>query len=368
MLFDTDVFVIGGGPAGLASAIAARKRGFSVTLADSCTPPIDKACGEGLMPDSLAAARQLGIEIPERLGFRFRGICFRSNSHNVAAAFPQGEGKAIRRTALHAMLVEAAAKAGVRLLWGCSVNGIDGHWVRLQGQAVVARWIVGADGGQSMVRQWAGLSQIRRQSRRFGFRRHYQTAPWSDYLEIHWSDGCQFYITGVAPAEICVALISRDPHFRIDDALPRFPVLANRLRGVPPSTTERGSFAATRRWKHITKGHVVLVGDASGTVDAITGEGMCLAFQQTVALAEALERGNLRYYEIAHARLARRPVFMADFMLTMDASPRILRGALNAFSRRPELFSDLLAGHLGWLDLARFAATAGALGWEIVSH
>ena len=64
MLDSTDVFVIGGGPAGLAAAIAARQRGFRVIVADGMRPPIDKACGEGLMPDGLAALERLGIRVP----------------------------------------------------------------------------------------------------------------------------------------------------------------------------------------------------------------------------------------------------------------------------------------------------------------
>ena len=67
-MFDTDVFISGGGPAGLATAIAARSEGFRVTLADASRPPIDKACGEGLMPEALAAASQIGIHIPQALG------------------------------------------------------------------------------------------------------------------------------------------------------------------------------------------------------------------------------------------------------------------------------------------------------------
>ena len=60
----SDVFVIGGGPAGLAVALAARQRGMSVTVADSLAPPIDKPCGEGLMPDGIVALQRLGVSIP----------------------------------------------------------------------------------------------------------------------------------------------------------------------------------------------------------------------------------------------------------------------------------------------------------------
>src|SRR5689334_25022502 len=92
-----DVFVAGGGPAGLAAAIAARRRGLDVTLADGARPPIDKACGEGIMPDGVAAARALGVAVD---GVPFRGIRFRDGESTAEATFPRGEGLGMRRTEL----------------------------------------------------------------------------------------------------------------------------------------------------------------------------------------------------------------------------------------------------------------------------
>lgn len=186
-------------------------------------------------------------------------------------------------------------------------------------------------------------------------------------MEIHWGDGCQFYITPTAVDEICLVLMSRDPHMRIDGALARFPRLQERLRWAAPATPERGSICSTCRLTAVARGHVALVGDASGTVDAITGEGLCLAFEQAIALAAALETGDLRNYARAHRRSFLRPVFMADFMLTMESRPRLRARALAALSSRPELFANLLAMHVGGLKLSGFLKTGVRLGWGVAT-
>src|ERR1035437_8401398 len=104
----TALFVIGGGPAGLATALAARRRGLDVTLADSSVPPIDKACGEVIMPDGLAVARSLGLNLNSAGGHWFRGIRFGDRDSAVEAAFPNGHGLGLRRTALHRLMVNRA--------------------------------------------------------------------------------------------------------------------------------------------------------------------------------------------------------------------------------------------------------------------
>ncbi len=358
----TDVFVIGGGPVGLAAAIAARHKGFSVTLADALQPPIDKACGEGIMPDGLAAAARLGIQLPAGDSFNFRGIRFHGEGVSVAADFPHGPGRGVRRTTLHRALVEHAERCGVELHWGCSVPDLRG---------IEARWIVGADGTGSQVRRWAGLDGFRRNTRRYGFRRHFQIAPWTDHVEIHWGNGCQIYITPVAPDEVGVALLSRDPKLRVADALAQFPALASRLDGLPETSSERGALTASRQLNRvttrITTSSVALIGDASGSVDAISGEGLSLGFHQALALADALERQDLSRYESAHRLLSIRPRFMADLMLTMDRWPWLRGRALPALAAQPDLFGGLLAMHVGAARKADFAAHCIALGWRMLT-
>jgi flavin-dependent dehydrogenase len=340
----------------LAAAIAARRRGFSVTVADSACPPIDKACGEGIMPDGLAAARSLGLDLESAGGVRFRGIRFCEGDNQVEAAFPHGQGLGMRRTDLHQLMVDRAADAGVRMLWATHANP----------ESVKARWIVAADGGHSPVRRWAGLDACQRDSRRFGFRRHYSIAPWSEFMEIHWGDGCQLYITPVDEREVCVVLISRNQRLRLDDALPQFPEVQRRL-AAHRGSLERGGVSASRRLKSVYRGNVALVGDASGSVDAITGEGLCLLFQQSVALAAALEAGDLAQYQDEHRRIGKRPALMADLMLVMDHRALLRRRTIQALAAQPALFSRMLALHVGELNPSQLLTTGLALGWQILT-
>src|ERR1700759_3358421 len=150
MIEQTDVFVIGGGPAGLAAGIAARKKGFRVVVADGAQWPIEKACGEGLMPDTVAALRELGVSIGAADGHALRGVKFVGRKSEVAARFPSETAVGMRRGMLHTKMVEAAQNCGVELVGNAPVAGVSRDGVLLKaGQRetfVRARWIVGADG------------------------------------------------------------------------------------------------------------------------------------------------------------------------------------------------------------------------------
>ena len=322
----------------MATAIAARLKGFDVVVADAAQPPIDKACGEGLMPDSLEALRSLGVALDPSQSFAFRGIRFIGQGGAVASDFPRDCGIAVRRVRLHQALIDRAQEVGVKLLWRTHVTDLS---------AVRARWIIGADGQNSRVRRWAGLAAVRSESFRYGFRRHYRVRPWTDFMEIYWGPGSQMYVTPVGCGEACVALITRDPHVRIDAAMPGFPELARRLNGAPVISEERGAVTVTRRLKQIHNGRTILIGDASGSVDAITGEGISLAFRQALSLADALVADNLELYAAAHRSMARRPAYMAQLMLMLDRFPRLRPVVLRTFAAKPVIFERLLAVHVG---------------------
>lgn len=363
----TDVLVIGGGPAGLAAAIAARIKGFDVTVADGAKPPIDKACGEGLLPGTMVALRELGVAILPGDGQVFRGIRFVDAATSVQASFSRASGFGVRRTVLHQKMVERAQECGITLLWNTPVAGLSSNGAILRDAVMKARWIIGADGIRSRVRRWTGLEAKARQEMRFAQRRHYRVKAWTDCMEIHWSQGAQAYVTPLGNEEICVALISRNPRMRLEDAWKELPKLAGCLRQAKPSSAERGAVTVTQRLDQVYRGNVALIGDASGSVDAITGEGLGLSFHQAIALADALGKGKLESYQRAHRQLARRPNTMGRLLLLLDRYPSLRKRALRCLAAEPELFARLLAAHLGESSRKFLAATSLRFGWQFLT-
>ena len=230
-----------------------------------------------------------------------------------------------------------------------------------------ARWIVGADGANSRVRRWARLDSVASSALRYSFRRHYRIQPWTDRMEICWGKDSQAYMTGVSDQEVCVAVASRDPRLRLEKTLTQFPELHSRLKGANAVSSERGAVSANRRLRRVCRDNIALVGDASGTVDAITGEGLGLAFNQALILARCMKTGSLAGYLSAHRELAFRPLLMARMMLLLDGRPWLQRRTLKAFAHHPEIFDRLLAFHVGALTPAALAVEGLTLGWGLLT-
>jgi flavin-dependent dehydrogenase len=357
---NSEICIVGGGPAGLAAALALAQAGREVTVMDCAVPPIDKACGEGLMPDSLAALRKVGVTLPE-MGTALRGIRFIDLETQVSSEFPHGMGRGVRRVRLHEQLVARAEQMGIRMLWGTKNVQTERGRVKFSGGQIETTLIVGADGQRSLVRKQAGLEHFSSERRRYGFRRHYAVAPWSPYVEVYWGNHFQIYMTPVSAEQVCVALVSTDPHLRLEAALSRMPALAERLAGADAVTPEIGSLSLSRKLKRVFSDGYVLVGDASGSVDAITGEGMCMAFKQSAALVEALNEKDMRLYREAHRKIATRPLQMAALLLLLDSHQTVQRKALAGLAAHPEIFSSLLAAHVGYKPLSQ------VLSWQLLS-
>ena len=362
-----EVLVVGGGPAGLAAAIAATLKNFRVTVVDSRNPPINKPCGEGLLPEAVAALRRLGVDLDSGPGFPFEGFRFSDETSSVSAKIPKGQALGLRRTALHQLLINRASKLGISLMWGARISrlGFDGACVN--GQYVPCKWLIGADGRNSSVRKFAGLGPCRSDGPRFGFRRHYPVAPWNNFVEVYWGRKTQMVVTPTAGNEICVSLFVDDPRVRIDRAILQFPEVLRRLGGASPISTEAGAVTSFSRARGVARRNVALVGDSSCTVDSISGQGLSLAFQQAGHLAEALAAGNLAPYEVAHRRISSAAFRITRLLLLMNSSVALRRKVLRLFTVRPALFAKMISVHTG--DTSPDALNASAivnLGWQVL--
>jgi 2-polyprenyl-6-methoxyphenol hydroxylase-like FAD-dependent oxidoreductase len=202
---------------------------------------------------------------------------------------------------------------------------------------------------------------------RFGFRRHYRVVPWSEFVEVYWTKHGQLYVTPVGPEEVCVAFISRDSKLRLEDAFAVFPQIYARLKGADLITREQGAVSVTRALRSVYRGSSVLVGEASGSVDAITGDGLSMAFQQAHALAEAFVNDDLTQYQHAHRRIERLPRMMANLMLLMDRRQWLRARSLRALEASPNLFTRMLAVHTGELPLLGIGMEETlSFGWRLL--
>lgn len=329
-----DLLVIGGGPGGLASALYAARAGVEVTVWDQRAGTIDKACGEGLMPGAVAALAALGVA---PAGRDLVGIRYLAGRRAVEAPFRSGRGRGVRRTTLHAAMRAAADASGVSLEQRRAREvrpGPDGVLVDDQR----FRYVVAADGLHSPVRRRLGLDGRPAPLRRYGLRRHYRIAPWTSHVEVHWAESSEAYVTPVAGDLVGVALLTA-ARGSFDDHLTRFPALRARLGDAAPLGGVLGAGPLRQRARSRVAGRVLLVGDAGGYVDALTGEGVALAVSQARAAVAAIVAGDPGRYERDWHAITRRSRLLTAVLLGATRAGPVRRALVPTAERLPGAFS-----------------------------
>ena len=358
-----DVLICGGGVAGSALAIQLGRCGLSVELFERDTFPREKPCGEGLMPAGVAVLERLGVA---RIagGAPFQGVRYRSNGHCVEATFPQVSGhptygRGLRRKHLDHLLFQAAAEtAGVRAHDGTRVGWPIWESGRIAGAIVNgeprrARLVVAADGAHSRIRRELGLD-ARPSRKRMGVRMHYRLARGREqgcWVDVALRRGYELYVTPLADGEILIAALvnAHDGGEPIYKTFRRWilvePFLADLLEGA-----EQISEPACASWP-VSRGRlrsipgVVLLGDAAGSIDPISGGGMTHALLTAELLARHIQNGIKRGEDWVSNFERERRKLLAGFsrltkvLLGLAAYPGAASQLLTAAGKLPSVMS-----------------------------
>ncbi|CAM5674803.1 NAD(P)/FAD-dependent oxidoreductase [Mycolicibacterium aubagnense] len=328
-----DLLVIGGGPAGLATSLYAARAGLETAIVERRPGTLDKACGEGLMPHTLAQLDRLGVQAP---GHTLRGISYHAGATRVEAAFRNGVGRGVRRTTLHAAMSDAARAAGVTVVQGAAgAITQDADGVRAGG--LRARYLAAADGLHSPIRRDVGLSLPATGPRRWGIRRHVQMSPWTDDVEVHWSREAEAYVTPVADDCVGIAILSAG-RGGFDAKFAAFDELRQRVAGHEFGP-DRAAGPLRQRVRSRVAGRVLLVGDAAGYIDALTGEGLGLAFSAAEALVDCVVRDRGDEYDRRWRTLTRRYRLLTEALVRAGAVPAVRSRIVPVAAALPQLFA-----------------------------
>jgi flavin-dependent dehydrogenase len=332
-----DILVAGGGPAGLATAILGARAGLEVVVVERRHGPVDKACGEGLMPHAVQLLRRLGVQPP---GKPFHGITYLDDrGRSVTGRFRGAAGLGVRRTTLHAGLLDAATAAGVRLEHA-DIGPVIQDSISVHCSGFRSRYLAAADGLHSPIRAALGLDRPSTGPRRWGIRRHVSMAPWSDCVEVYWSDGAEAYVTPVADDCVGVAILtSRKGGF--DEHLRAFPALQETVHGRAHGA-DRAAGPLRQKVRSRTAGRVMLVGDAAGYVDALTGEGLGIAFGAAELLVECATADRPQDYDRRWRRMSRRYRLLTAAVLHASAIRPLRSRIVPAAAQFPGVFGGVV--------------------------
>ena len=297
-------------------------------VAEPRDTPVDKACGEGLMPGGLAELTALGVD---PAGLPFRGIAYLNETRRTEARFSGGPGRGVRRTTLHSALAARAKEQDTEWV-STRVTSVQQDASGVTAAGLRTKWLVAADGLHSHVRPAVGINAVAGTPRRYGVRWHFKVPAWSEFVEVYWSRWGEAYVTPVEPDLVGVAILSRG---RPD--LAWFPRLTRQL-GDADRTRARGCGPLRQVVSRRVAGRVLLVGDAAGYEDALTGEGVSLAVKQARAAVAAIVDGNPGSYEATWRRITREYRLLTRALVLTTASRAGRRAVVPATAMLPAVF------------------------------
>lgn len=362
----SDVLIVGAGIAGSSLAILLGRQGLSVELFERGNFPREKACGEGIMPAGVGVLQRLGVANAVG-GVPFYGVRYHFGEGMVEGRFPPATGLpncgvGQRRRHLDRILFEVAATTpGVTTYVNTPVESADREnsrvvGARAKGKLHRATLVVAADGAHSRIRQQLGLNRPPKR-KRFGARAHFLLAPNREqppWVDVFVGCGYQLYVTPLPEREILVAGLAdaRALGEPLDGTFRRWRdshhTLAARLEGTKQTSELMSSALLPGCARARVARGVVLLGDAAGLVDPVTGGGMTQALQAAELLAKYIparlgtDDEWLWEFDRDRCALLRDYEILTQIVLWFSDHPRFAQWALSALNGFPALLSHFI--------------------------
>jgi menaquinone-9 beta-reductase len=319
-----DVIVIGGGPAGCATALDLNRRGYNVALCDQAKFPRDKVCGEFISPGADPILKQLGVlsAIESLAPKRLKGVAISSyESVELCIDYPASTETAVRPTSLSvpryqldALFLKQVQSAGVKVFEqhkvtnfifnaGCVV-GIEGWDENKISFSLRSKVVVDAGGRNAVSLKKFNLKRER--SSKIAFSAHWQGVHLPDdycYMHVSWPGYTGISSVGNGTANVVLVVDrfeneknERDKkiekpttfyHRALMQNFRRSKILENGERVEPVRSVQSLAFTV----KPVPCGGLVLVGDATGFIEPFTGEGIYLSLKSSLLAGEVIHSG-----------------------------------------------------------------------------
>ncbi len=290
-----DVAVVGGGPSGSTTAHLLAKAGINVVVLDRATFPREKPCGGGVTGRAYA---QSPVDLTPMVEHRISRVRF---SYKLGTYFDHDYHRTMvymtQRHRLDAFLLEKAGEAGATVQDGRQVRGVEltpaGVRIAVESETIDAAVVVGADGSNGVVARGVGLRPVQDPpvalEANFPYIKGEAPAEWRDLLALelgsmsggygwsfpkadHFNVGCGGFSSVGGKLRDHLAKLRH--HYELDDIAPE------NIRGHHLPTRDGNA--------PIVRGRALLVGDAAGLVDPMSGEGIYSAFVSGRLAADAI--------------------------------------------------------------------------------
>lgn len=344
-----DVAVVGAGPAGASAAYAAAAAGRRVVLLDKAAPPRYKTCGGGLIAPSRDALPE-GMRLPLR--DRVGAVTF---SHEGRKRFTRRYARGtlfglVNRDEFDHRLVRYATEAGASLVTGVTVTGVEQHGPNASGKrvaaltladgrAVRARAVVGADGSASRVSRHVGVEFAQVD---LGLEAEIPVPrpvaeDFAGRVVIDWGPipGSYGWVFPKGETLTVGVIASRGQGAATRTYLRDF-VARLGLAGFEPTLSSGHLTRCRTEESPLTRGRVLVAGDAAGLLDPWTREGISFALRSGRLAGE----WAVRVAETANPVEAKRQALNYAFAIKagLGVEMTAARHLLGAFTRRPALF------------------------------